>query len=761
MIHAMFASTALLGVLAAPAAAQTAPASQGSAPAAQDDNGTAIIVTAQKRAQNIQKVPIAITAISGAKLEKSGVTDLSTLDKLAPGLQFGESGNDARPAIRGARTESISNQTDPIISFFVDGIYRSRTTQALAAFVDLQRVEILRGPQGTLYGRNSFGGAINLISNPPTDLPGAGVNVTLGNYRETRMDGFVNVPLADGLAARFSGSYDRHDPYVKNTFDRKDGLYDRDDVYARGQLRWQPSPELDVTLRGSIWRQNGHGGSDFGYFVAGVPIDPNGGVFTFNDVIHARLNPINPRIGAGPNTPADPDPYHIARDALFQLDTDQRTLDLDAKYDLGAFNARLLVGYANFSTTRTADADLSIYPSGFEYQTDTARTLTEELQITSKGSGPLQWTLGAYHLTDATKGIFAFDRIYNTDAQNLPIVTSPAPPGADFDSLADVDTNSLAFYGQGTYSFTSHVRVTAGVRWTQDKKDFSRLTNATYTQPLVFTGTPFTDSKAWRKVTYRGAIEADVAPQHLVYASVSTGFQSGGFNNTANTLSGSAAFGPQNITAYEIGSKNTFADGALTANLSLYWNEFQGLLANQFINVGTTVLTISANAGAARARGAELELAWQPNSSIDLNAGLTYNDAKFKTYVLQEPVTGLEEDLNGFRVPFTPEFTARLGGEYRFRLRSGARIVPGFNVYYTSKFSTNDFDYDFGRQKAYAKVDLNLTYRAPGDRWYLEAFGSNLTDVAVITRTIRFGQNAIVRSYGPPRTYGLRLGASF
>ncbi len=740
-------------VAAVPSLAQTAPA--------EASGGFAdIIVTAQKRSQNVQDVPLSVTAVSGEALAAAGVTDASSLNKLAPGLQFGQSGSDARPAIRGARTEGISNQTDPVISFFVDGVYRSRPTQALAAFVDLDRVEVLRGPQGTLYGRNSFGGAINLISNAPTQDQSAAVNLTVGNYNAVRVDGFVNVPLSDTVSVRFSGAYDRHDPYVVNTVNPDNGLFDRDDVYLRGQLRWEPTSDFDATIRASIWKQNGNGGSDFGYFVAGRPINPGGGAFTFDEVINTTLQPINPRVGAGLNAPADTDPYRIARDAPFDLDTDQKTIDFEANYDFGGVAAKLLVGYADFSIYRSADADLSPRPSGFEYQIDEAESFSQELQISSTGGGPLQWTVGAFHLTDKTLGIFAFDRIFNTDAAtNLPITTSPAPT-SDFNSIANVDTDSLAFYGQATYSLIDTIRVTGGVRWTRDKKDFARQTNSTFTDPLVFTGTPFRDSATFEKVTWRAAIEADITPDNLFYVSAATGFQAGGFNNSANTVTGSAAFGPQNIRAYEAGLKNTLAGGTLIANLALYWNEFEGLLANQFINVGTTVLTVSANAGSARARGAELELAYRPDDRLNLSAGLTYNDAKFKTYILQEPVTGLQQNLDGRRIPFTPDWTARLGGDYAADV-GGGTLTPGFNLYYSSSYSTNDFDYAFGRQSSFAKLDLSLTYRPENDRWSLQLFGNNITNEAVLTRTVRFGQDAIAQSFGAPATYGARFGVKF
>jgi len=721
-----------------------------------------IIVTSQRREEKLQDVPLSVTAVSGASLIANGVTDLSSLDKLAPGLQFGQSGNDARPAIRGARTENVSNQQDPVVSFFVDGIYRSRTSQALAAFVDVDRVEVLRGPQGTLYGRNSFGGAINVISRAPTAENEGGVTLTVGNYEAIRVEGYVNVPLSDTLSARFSASYDTRDPFVKNTFNPDNGLFDKDETYVRGQLRWEPTDRFDATLRASIWRQGGNGGADFGYFVAGIPVDPNGGSFTFEDVLNARLNRINPRVGAGNNAPADPDPFRVARDARFDLDTEQRTIDFEANYDFGGVAAKLLLGYADFSTFRTADADLSIQPSGFEYQLDEAETFTQELQFSSTGDGPLAWTVGVFHMTDRTLGVFAFDRIFNTDpATNLPITTSPAPT-SDFNSLADVDTDSLAFYGQATYSLTDALRVTGGIRWTRDEKDFSRITNATFTDPLVFNGTPFVDSETFEKVTWRGAIEYDLTPDNLFYASVSTGFQAGGFNNSADAVTGGASFGPQTITAYEAGFKNSFDGGRLTANLALFWNDFEGLLANQFVTVAEgTVLTISTNAGAARARGAELEINWRPDSKLNLNAGFTYNDNEFRNYILQEPVTGLQQNLNGRKMPFSPDFTARVGATYDIELGNGGTLTPGTNIYYSSSFSTNDIAYAFGEQGEYARIDLNLTYRPQNGAWSLAAFGNNITDQAVLTRTVRFGQNAIVQSFAPPATYGARFSVQF
>ncbi len=729
---------------------------------AENDGGGVeeIVVTAQRREQSIQDVALSVTAISGSSLEAAGVVDISKLDQLVPGLQLGQSGTDARPAIRGARTESVSVQQDPVIGFFVDGVYRSRTSQALAAFVDTNRVEVLRGPQGTLYGRNTFGGAINIISNAPSNELDLGVNLTVGNYNQFRLDGFANLPLSDTLFLRVSGALDQHDGYVENTLDRSNDIKDKKERYIRAQLRFEPSDAFDATVRASFWKQSGNGSADFGYFNAGTPIDPSGAApFTFAEVVGSSLRLINNRVGAG-GLPSDAGPYSFARDTDFDLDTEQRTVDFEANYDLGFANAKLLVGYADFSSSRSADGDLSILPSAFEAQIDEAETFTQEFQLASKGDGPLKWTLGAYHLTDQVLGIFLFDRIFATDATtNRPIVGTPAAAGSDFNSRAAIDTEALAFYGEATYSLTSSLRVTGGIRWSQDKKDFARQTNSNFTVPIAFTGVPFLDSETFSKVTWRGGAEFDLSEDHLLYATASSGFQSGGFNNSADAVTGGASFNEQTVIAYEIGSKNRFLDGKLTANLAIFQNDFSNLLAQEFVTLANgTVLSISTNAGAARARGGELELKLRASDALDLNAQIAVNDVKFGTYFLREPVSGATVDLNGGRVPLSPKFTAGLGASYTIGLSSGAKFIPQFNVNYSSSYSTNDVDYQFARQGSYAKVDLSLTFEAPNSKFYIQAFGRNVTDEAVLNRTVLFGQNVVAQNFGDPATFGIRIG---
>lgn len=728
-----------------------------------------ITVTAQRREENLQDVPLSVTALGGGELFDAGVTDISRLDQLVPGLQFGQSGSDARPAIRGARTENVSVQQDPIISFYVDGVYRSLTSQALASIVDVKRVEVLRGPQGTLYGRNAFGGAVNIISNPPSPYLEYGGSLAYGNFDRVRAQAYVNLPATPDLAFRLTGAYENHDFIVENRTNPAAGLRDKDERYLRAQMLWMPNDRLTMTLRASQWEQAGNGNSEFGYKLIGTPIDPSndGNPITFDEVVVAELDPVNPRTGAG-NLPVIADPYVIDYDFNPSLDTEQQAANLELVYDFDGATLTGIFSYSDFSVGRTADADLSRLASAFAGQFDEATTTTQELRLDSATDGPLTWTAGTFFLQEDKSGLFVFDRLFNTDpATNRPDGTVATAYFADFNALADVETDSFAAFGQASYAVTDRLNLTAGLRYTLDEKDFSRVTTGLNTEPVTFfeadgvTPRPvFEDDAEFDQLTWRLAADFRLNPATLLYASVSTGFQSGGFNNSADSVTGGASFDPQEVTAYEIGSKNQFFDRRLTVNVAAYYNDFESLLAQEFVDVGATTLAISTNAGEARAFGVELEADWRVDDALSLQARAAYNDSEFGNYRISDPISGEAVDLDGQRIPLMPEFTIGAGADYTVNLGRG-RLSSSVFVYYSSDYSTNDIDYAFAEQEAFARVDARIRYTSPSEVWFAEAFGRNLTDEAIVNRTVRFGQDAIVQNFGDPAIYGIRLGLRY
>ncbi|MFN8987278.1 MAG: TonB-dependent receptor, partial [Burkholderiales bacterium] len=264
---AIGAAGAMSGVTLAQApAAQSAPKAAGI---------ETITVTAQRRAENPQEVPVSVSAVGGDQLAERNITDLSQMESMSPGFTFGRSGTDARPAIRGVRTENVAINGDTTIGFFVDGIYKSRAQQALASFIDVDRVEIQRGPQGTLYGRNTFGGNISIVTNAP-DLKKFEGSVSLlgGAFNRVRTEGVINIPLNEMWAVRFAGAVDRADGYVKNDFNSSADLFDQDLKFGRVALRFKPNAQFDAVLRVEATDQGGNGGSAFGYKQKGTYYDP-------------------------------------------------------------------------------------------------------------------------------------------------------------------------------------------------------------------------------------------------------------------------------------------------------------------------------------------------------------------------------------------------------------------------------------------------------------------------------------------------------
>ena len=728
-----------------------------------------LTVTAQRREENLQDVPLSVTAIGGRQLFDAGVSDLSRLDQLVPGLQFGQSGSDARPAIRGTRTENVSVQQDPVVSFYVDGVYRSLTSQALASIVDVERVEVLRGPQGTLYGRNAFGGAVNIISNAPRFFQEFGGSISYGNFSRVRAEAYANVPLGDDLALRISGAYENHDFIVENTFNPDAGLRDKDERYLRAQLLWKPSNRMSVTVRASHWEQGGNGNSEFGYKLIGTPIDPSddGNPITFSEVRNARLAPVNPRTGGG-NLPILQDPYTIDYDFEPRLDTEQSTVDAEATYAFRNATLTAILSYTDFEVGRTADSDLSRLASSFAGQFDEVQTATQELRLDSSTDGPLTWTAGGFFLQEEKSGLFIFDRLFNTDpVTNRPDGTIATAYFSDFNALADVETDSYAAFGQASYALSERLNLTGGLRYTQDDKAFSRVTTGLNTVPVTFfeadgvTPRPvLEDSETFDQVTWRLAIDYRLAEQNLVYASVSTGFQSGGFNNSADSVTGGASFDPQEVTAYEIGSKNRFLDNRLTLNAALYFNDFDALLAQEFVDVGATTLAISTNAGQARAYGLELEADWRATRALTLNVRAAFNQAEFGDYRVNDPISGETVNLDGERIPLTPDITFGAGADHTLYLANGS-LTSSIYAYYSSDYSTNDIDYAFSEQDAFTRVDARIRYTNNTGTWFVEAFGRNLTDEEIVNRTVRFGQDAIVQNYSDPAIYGVRLGLRY
>jgi iron complex outermembrane receptor protein len=694
-----------------------------------------IVVTAQRREESLQRVPLSITALTGEALKNANITDVNRLEQLTPGLRIARSGSDARPAIRGVYTEAIGANSDPRIGFYIDDIYQSRTSQSLTAFVDLERVEVQKGPQGTLYGRNSFGGNIAIYSATPKDEFSAGIDGLYGRFNRARVEGFVNVPLTTGIAARFAGSYERQDGYVKNTSTGSD-LGDEDAGYIRGILKIAPpDSNLEIQLRGSYYRQGGAGISAFGYKSVGTLADPalvrqpggsltlpNGRVLVFPNGFNGTsfpssfANPIpvpfNSRFrdgipdlnGADIGVPIELNPWRINFDARVRRKTEQKQFSGLINYDLGPVRLRSITSYTDFYALRQSDNDFSPAPIAVDSNLTKVRTITQELQALSNDStSPFQWIVGGFYYNDRVKEIFFSDNL----VPGYPVAGQPALsafsntllPGAAFPNNTPIASNrsdnfspvlaktkSYAGFAQVSYTFWDKLRLTAGYRYTSDRKRYAAGVGQTaqqnpatptvlpyfifdLNQPVNFACNPAGGTQLggnnpaqpgstalnsangigincgrakFNFSTWRGAVDYQFTPDNMVYASVSRGVRSGGFNNvlapqgTPNVRAGEVLpFYPEEVVAYEIGTKNRFANGTVQLNAAFFYNDFKNLQVQTSVPApnGLTVLSIITNAGKSRAYGVELDAIVKPTPRLTFQASFNYLNARDTDFV--------------------------------------------------------------------------------------------------------------------------------
>ena len=858
------------------AAAETAAAEAAEAEAAPDtiapeapDGGIAeIVVTAQRREQNLQRVPISVSAFGATEIRNKGLTDLSRLEGLVPGFTFGRSGVDARPAIRGVRTESVDVNADTTIGFFIDGIYQSRSSQATLGFVDLERVEVQRGPQGTLYGRNTFGGNISIITaQPKLNQIIGGADLTLGDNSQVRATGFINLPLGNIAALRLVAGLEKSSGYVKNDNPSGNNLFDDDNRYARASLLIQPTDRLTAVFKIDHARRGGAGGSAFGYKLVGsyfyvptnaqlfnaTPIFLNTRGGNRDGVVDAPLT-----IDAGVPIYQQGNPYRIDNDYRATLKLRNTGLTANIAYDLGAVTLKSITGYTDFKTTRTQDTDFSANQIGADYQFTSAKTFSQEVQLVSGKGQRLEYVIGAYYFADKLNGTFINQQFPQIIRNVTPNILRPAANG--FYQEFRAETKSIAGYAQASFALTDQLKATAGLRYTRDRKDFQFAnansvlplvggvpqtnaitfdtgnipgtafgsegapTNCTYvTVPLpqpgfqclaanttIFTGATF-DTATFKKLTYRVGLDYQITPANLLYASVASGFTSGGFNGSqAAAALGRSTFQPQVVTAFEVGSKNRFFDRTVQINLAAFYNRYSSLQEQRQVPVGNTTLSIIENSGKARSYGAELEAIWKPVSPLTLTASVAYLNARYTKYdqvaapfgtsilipapgaaptvvngvtiapanqqrifavgydcglipgtgAPGQPAAAFGCDLTGNRIAHSPEFSGAVSAQYDFDLGRAGTLSPYVQLNFSSSFYGQPINSILDRQEAFAKLDLRLTWDF-SENYSLQAFVTNVTDKATATRFVYGGGGGLQASYAPPRLWGVRGSVRF
>ena len=866
------------------ALALTAPGqalAQAGARAADTGEIQTVNVTANRRLENQQEVSVSVTAIPAATLAERNITDLSQMEALSAGFTFSRSGVDARPSIRGVRTENVAVNADTTIGYFVDGIYKSRAQQAMLGFVDVARIEIMRGPQGTLFGRNTFGGTIAVTTQAPElKSTETSANLELGSFGKVRFDGAANLPLGDSAALRIAGVVEKADAWVKNDFNPAAGLFDRDLKYLRVSLKLKPTREFEAVLRADVTDQGGLGGSAFGYKLAGSFLHLPSCQQLFNAtflVLNTRggnrdaVNDCTRTQGAVAGTGANAagvgidlgvplfKPGQMARinnDYQSFLDLKDTNFSADLTYRLPGITLKSITGVADFSASRSQDTDFSSSTIGLDFQKTSAKTMTQEFQVLSEGRGPLGFVAGVYFFKDELTGLFINQQLARTvrsDAVAAPITL--AQNGAGFFDLQRPETNSTALYGQLNFSASPALSFTAGARYTRDKKSF-KFANANSVLPLnaagapdgnlitlntaepgsaafgtpgssnctgtnnqpgfnclagtnVVTGATYADT-TFSKATGKLAADYKLGEGQLLYASVSTGFRSGGFNS-GQAIEALRTFKPEEVTAFEIGSKNRFLRNTLQLNLAAFNNDYTNLQEQRQVVVGNTTVSTIFNAAKAKSKGLEAELEWRQSRDLTLGGSLSLLDAKYASFpdvalpfgtsilVADTAATAPQTDANGIviapagqrrifapgyscgvvpgtggtgqpaaifgcdlsgkRLPYAARYQGSVFARYDIRMAGGSTLTPMLVTSFSSGYFGQPTNAELEKQGSYVKVDLKLNWRF-NDKFALQAYVDNASDKQTINRFVWGGGGNLQVSAAPPRTYGLKLAYS-
>ncbi|SEH19170.1 iron complex outermembrane recepter protein [Sphingopyxis sp. YR583] len=743
-----------VGVTAAPAAAQTASAAEESgAPAAaeetpadtaSDASGADIIVTAQRREQRLQDVPVSVAAFSGQAIREMAATTVSDIITRVPGVRFqAPAGNSGFPVfnIRGVTVLDFTYTNEASVALYADDVYLGNPAFATLQLFDLERVEVLRGPQGTLYGRNATGGLVQYVSRRPTDVFEMNVMAQYASFNDMTAEVAVSGPLADGVRARIAGRINSSEGWQTNLITRTHLASVDYSVAVRGMLEVDLAPEVELTVSGHYSHTEG---SEDGRALFGARVPGNLGVrCAAADILASRC-----ANQAGFIDP-DPDPRHVYSELPkipYELEAAGGWAKLEA--DLGFASLTSVTAYEWGTKFDAIDTDAS-HNALINYETRyfiRHEQLSQELRLAGD-TGPISWQLGGYYYGD--KRFF-----------------TAALPRLRTGTWSDQKIRSYAGFADVTWALTDSVNINGGIRYTSDRKNLINL--ASVADPVIATrgGTPrftFSDILKTNKVTWRLGADWHVTPDHMLYISAATGFKSGGYNTGfVSALSGVGPVSPESITTYEVGFKTSWLDRALTINGSLFHSDYKGIQAAA--SVPCTVLPCTApsisvylNIGDAKISGGELEVQARPVSdlTITLAGALNYNKVSAPPTVL---IAGVP--LDGKRLANTPRFSGSAGLTWEPSLGegSGNAIIAADINYATSVFFRPENN-PLNVQEAYALVNARIGWKSDDD-FRVELFATNLTDEEYFVSSTDLSEE-IAATWGRPRQFGIRVSKTF
>ena len=731
--HALYTSltTALLALTAAPASvlAQSAGGEQQESLALEE-----VIVTAQRREQTLQEVPMAVSAFTGAELEALQADNLDSIQGAVPNLNLvqGRGSNSSVNAyIRGVGQPDALQSFDPAVGVYLDDVYMSRIQGALFKLYDIERIEVLRGPQGTLYGKNTPGGAIRLITKTPGDEFEAQAGVLVGDYSRLQARARVSTPVTDDFAIGLSVLHDERDGFVTDPLTKRE-YNDENTTVARIKGNWDVTENLNVVFsadytkedvnltlgRSEVLLYSLNYSADFSQ-VSIVPRSPAPtGEWDWKSSTSMTDRPSQKTDHWGGNVTVS---WQINPDTMLKSITAYRDLTTDSYIDIDA------------TTLELGDVLVALDQNQF----------SQEFQLLGDNGDDVNWVVGAYYLNEQVP---SHQEAYADDF--LQYVGFPISFLRTIDD--DLETTSYAAFGQVDWAFADRWSVGFGLRWTKEEKTYFRTTS-TFSD-LLGVADPafaFTDSDDWSNWTPTVTLDYAMSDSVKFYGRVAEGFKSGGFNGRANSAADVSTFDPETVWTTEIGAKTTLAGGTFRANYALFYSKYDDFQARVSVGDGIDFRFPVLNAAEMEIKGAEVEMTWLPIDSLALSTQIGYLDSKYGKGGFTG-ADGVEDEP-----AFAPEWTARFAGTWTQPLTGGSDLAFTFAANYRDSMWLSVENTPALTEDGYWVMDALVSWVSDGGRWTVSGGVKNLGDEVYRVEGQEFRSVGGIQTayYGHPRTW--------
>ncbi|WP_068874785.1 MULTISPECIES: TonB-dependent receptor [unclassified Phenylobacterium] len=709
----MRASAAALTVLSLAAVAPSVAAQEAPAPDALEE----VVVTAQRRSENLQNVPIAVTALTEGALADAGISKTDDLVTVTPGLIYYRTSGAASPFIRGIGGISTSAGNEGSVATYVDGVYIRDMFTVTQTFNNVERVEVLKGPQGTLFGRNATGGAIQTITKTPSHDREAIVGLSYGSYSILKGDFYGTTGLTENLAADLSIAFREQGDGTGTERVRGIDIGFEEYQNLRTKVLWTPGEDTDVVLTGQwVESKEWYGQACQPGSICISPYSPNFADVSLNFSVPARAHSL---LGA-----------------------------LHATHNFGPVSLVSISSYQRTKSDYPVDSDFSGVTFQHIGRIQTTETYSQEFQLQSTYESPFQWVLGAFYWRDKSASAPATLQT----ATAFTIVNS------------NVGTESYAAFAQGYYNFTDATQLTIGARWTHEERDLYGATNRVTLRQIV----PFALENTFEEPSYRAALSHEFNDDVMAYVSYNRSFKSGAYNSFVATGVPDPATRPEILEAYAVGVKSDLLDRRVRVNAEVFLNKIRDLQLRRQESGFTRVI----NAAAAEIKGLDLQVTALVSHNLTVDLGLSVLDTEYTDFpncpasVPSQAANGgrggnveVIRNCTGKEILNSPDFTVNAGLRHTLPLANGSRIESNLTYYYNDGYFGDAFN--TFRQSSYNLLNLTLNWVSPDDRFEVGFYGKNLTEArfAPTLNQSSFGNNILVGAI--PRELGVQLKARF